>query len=384
MLRMTKQLRTIFISSISEVDREQWDKIIDTDYPFIQYDFFMALESSRVTSAKTGWLPFHLLLFEGSKLVGLMPLFIKSHSYGEYVFDFQWANAYHQSGIEYYPKLVTAIPYTPSTGTRIFLDQSVTYQRAITEISNALSKVATDQQISSWHCLFPTEQESDQLSQTFLQRAGIQYHWLNRGYRSFDEFLLCCKAKQRKNIKRERRLVKEQGIIIQMLDGQQIDQSIWQVFYQFYQSTYLKRSGHGGYFNYDFFREMGDKFADSLVMGIARIEDQIIAASLFFKDKHQLYGRYWGSSSTFDCLHFELCYYQGIEYCINNNLTRFDAGAQGEHKIQRGFTPHKTYSNHWIKNNDFSLAISRFLVEENTYTEQTIKMLTKKLPFKSV
>lgn len=377
------------IQSVGDIEPSLWAKVINTDYPFIQHGFLLALEESGATSDKSGWQPTHLVVKQDDELKGVMPLYLKSHSYGEYVFDFQWAEAYHQTGINYYPKLVTAIPYTPSTGKRFYfdniIDNSAMEKAALySKIQQVIQKLSIDQQISSWHILFPTKEESDLLKTTgSMARLGIQYHWLNEGYQSFEDFISHCKLKQRKSIKRERILVSKQGIEISILQGDEISENIWQKFFLFYQLTYMKRSGHGGYLNQSFFDLIGQHLPNSIVMIIAKIDDEIVAASLFFKDSTTLYGRYWGCVKEFKFLHFELCYYQGIEYCIKHQLKKFDAGAQGEHKIKRGFTPIKTYSNHWVANADFSKAIQDFVVQEAMQVEENIQLLRMKLPFTS-
>jgi len=385
---MTNSFNVSFISSIENIDATEWSKLIDTDYPFIQQGFLLALEESGATSAETGWQPSHLIIKQDRQLTGFVPLYIKSHSYGEYVFDFQWADAYHQSGINYYPKLVTAIPYTPATGERFYFEHLISRNESLkkniySNINQAIQQLSNEQSISSWHILFPTKYESDNLVDSgLMQREGVQYHWFNKDYQNFDDFLAGCKLKQRKNIKRERRSITEQGIDIRILEGNEITTDLWKHFYLFYQMTYSKRSGHGGYLNQDFFDLIGQYIPNSIVMMVASIDDKIVAASLSFKDSKNLYGRYWGCLQEFDFLHFELCYYQGIEYCIQNKLEKFDAGAQGEHKIQRGFEPIKIYSNHWIAYPDFSRAIQDFVKREAVIVEENIEVLKGKLPFK--
>ncbi|MDH5432751.1 MAG: GNAT family N-acetyltransferase [Gammaproteobacteria bacterium] len=373
------------IKSLNEIDTNQWSQVIQTDYPFIQYEFLKAMEDSGATCAKTGWQPLHLTIWQDENLVGLMPLYLKDHSYGEYVFDFQWADAYFRSGLNYYPKLLSAIPYSPVSGKRIYLAESCVSheQEIINQIVKSIEKIAEEKSLSSCHLLFPLVEESNKLQESgWVKRLGVQYHWFNDEYQDFDEFLAACKLKYRKNIKRERKSVDSQGIDIEVLQGKEITETIWQEFYMFYQLTYMKRSGHGGYLNQDFFQQIGNRMKDSIVMIVAKSDDEIVAASLFFRDSNNLYGRYWGCIREYDFLHFELCYYQGIEYCINNGLKKFDAGAQGEHKIQRGFRPVQTFSNHWITHPDFSSAIGRFINDEKSLIKADIKRLEKKLPFK--
>jgi len=385
-----------FITSIDQVCCDDWNSIVDTSYPFVQHQFLYALESSGSVCQVTGWQPNHLLVYQDDLLIAVMPLYIKSHSYGEYVFDFQWANAYHQSGFEYYPKLLSAIPFTPCSGVRLAIKSSCpsNIQSIIIE---KIIDYAQGLGLSSWHLLFPKNKISLQKNALgFIQRLGMQYHWFNKNYHSFDDFLECCKMKRRKNIKRERKLVKDSGVKLQIVEGVDIDKNLWQRFFYFYQRTYVKRSGNAGYLNQEFFEKAGETMASNIMMVVAKSlipesltpesdeasSEEIIAIALFFKDDNNLYGRYWGADSEYDFLHFETCYYQGIEYCIEKKLQHFDAGAQGEHKIQRGFEPIETYSYHWINDQRFGEAIRNFVVEEAEYVKQGINQLKKKLPFK--
>jgi len=380
---MSSNLTFSLIESIQDIRALEWSRVINTAHPFIQYDFLFSLEKSAATTLDSGWSPKHLIIKLNNELVGLMPLYLKSHSYGEYVFDFQWANAYHQSGLAYYPKLVSAIPFTPATGQRIYLDESINNQRTYQEITDFIREFCLQQDISSWHLLFSAVAESKSLSAAnTIARLGMQYHWFNKSYLDFEHFLSACKLKHRKNIKRERRVVKQQGFNISIINGEDISDLLWQQFFIFYQKNYIKRSGNYGYLSELFFKMLGNSMPETIVMAVASLNNQVVATSLFFKDEKTLYGRYWGASQEFEFLHFELCYYQGIEYCIRNKLDKFDAGAQGEHKIKRGFKPIKTYSNHTIIHPQFESAIRHFVGQEQIYIEQSIQELQQKLPFK--
>jgi len=380
---MSQSLKYKFIRQLSHIDKKDWQKIVNTDYPFIQYDFLKVLEESEATCAATGWQPNHLTIWLNNKLVGLVPLYLKRHSYGEYVFDFQWADAYHQAGLQYYPKLVTAIPFTPASGPRLFLLGELDLAPLLEGVVAAIQAFALESQASSWHVLFPVEGVSEILnSNKVVTRLGIQYHWFNRGYDSFDSFLFSCKAKKRKNIRRERAAIDQQNIEIKTFQGDKITPEIWQRFFLFYQLTYARRSGHGGYLNELFFQLIGKVMTNSIVLIGAFLNDELIAASLFFKDKDTLYGRYWGCSRDVEFLHFELCYYQGIEYCIQHGLKKFDAGAQGEHKVPRGFEPVITYSNHWIAEPRFAQAIGSFVEQEARIVKGIMQEAAQNLPFK--
>lgn len=380
---MPEQLSFKFVRSIQDVDKADWQGLAGPDYPFIQYQFIDALESSGSVCSDTGWQANHLVGYQNNKLVLAMPLYIKHHSYGEYVFDFQWANAFHQSGIAYYPKLVSAIPFTPATGPRILIAAELDVTQVYRLVIEQLNSFAIKNKLSSWHLLFPFKSLSTELRQhDCMQRVGIQYHWFNQNYQDFSDYLSDFKLKKRKNIKRERNKIKLQGIKTTLLIGTDIPQSLWERFYLFYQVTYAKRSGHGGYLNLEFFMLLAEHMAENIVMSVAQADGQIVAAALFLKGKDTLYGRYWGCVAEYDFLHFELCYYQGIDYCIQHNLKRFDAGAQGEHKIARGFVPIITYSNHWIQHPDYSRAIKSFLDEEAKLVNHTMGQLSDSLPFR--
>lgn len=381
---MPEQLSFKFVRKIQDIDRADWQSLAKTDYPFIQYQFIDALESSGSVCSDTGWQANHLVGYQNDKLVVAMPLYIKHHSYGEYVFDFQWANAFHQSGIAYYPKLVSAVPFTPATGPRILMDEELDAPIVYSLVIEQLKSFALKNKLSSWHLLFPFKSLSAKLNeQDCMQRVGVQYHWFNRNYQNFSDFLGDFKLKKRKNIKRERNKIKLQGIKTLLITGKDISDSLWERFYLFYQVTYAKRSGHGGYLNLEFFKFLAKSMPEKIIMSLAEVDEQVVAAALFFKGRDTLYGRYWGCVAEYDFLHFELCYYLGIDYCIENNLQRFDAGAQGEHKIARGFVPITTYSNHWIQHSDFSQAIKRFLNEESNIVLESLGQLADSLPFKA-
>ncbi len=377
-----------FISSIHHVNEDAWNLLCPDQSPFIQHAFFACLEDSGSTSKATGWQPHHLLIKEDATLVAAVPLFIKSHSYGEYMFDWAWAQAYHQHGIEYYPKLLNALPFTPATDKRWLLNND-NDESLLSFISNTIINESLRLQCSSCHCLFPNKDQSNQLKRlSWLQRTGYQYHWFNENYTDFSHFIEHMSSRKRKNIIKEREKITAQEITIVVKEGHQISNNDWQLFYHFYQDTYLKRSGHTGYLSLDFFLKIGKSMTDAIVMiqaeKISGESKNTIAAALFFKNTTTLYGRYWGCHQDYDSLHFELCYYQGIEYATTYNMKKFDAGAQGEHKIKRGFKPVKTWSNHWIHHQAFSDAIKTFITAESEDVEAHILAAKKLLPFKKI
>lgn len=363
-------------TGIDAIAAERWDSLCPAGYPFLRHAFLLALETSGSVSAKTGWQPLHLELMQDNHCVMVMPLYLKSHSWGEYVFDWAWADAYARNGVPYYPKLVNAIPFTPATGPRF----GSSLPRAETNrlIPHLLDQIMQQFNASSWHCLF-----SDDIApaQPVMQRLGSQYHWFNHDYTDFNNFLGAFTSRKRKAVKRERRKVEEQGIKLQRLSGREITPAQIDQFYLFYQSTYLKR-GRQGYLSAEFFQHLLDRMAEQLLLVLALQGDNIVASALYFIGSDTLYGRYWGCNDDFDSLHFEACYYQGIEFCIEQGLERFDPGAQGEHKIQRGFQPVRTGSLHRIADPRFERAIKDFIKEERDQMEQQIAELTTWLPFR--
>jgi hypothetical protein len=376
-------LEVRFLPSLKHVERDDWNALSGTDYPFLRYEFLSALEDSGCTDADSGWQPYHATLFRGDALIALMPLYLKSHSYGEYVFDWSWADAYRRHGRPYYPKLLTAVPFTPATGPRLCVAAGEDMGQCAGVLTSAVRRLAEQQELSSWHVLFPGDEEAGVLEGLGLSlRRGSQFHWFNRDYASFDDFLASFNSRKRKSLKRERRRVAEQGIELQILRGAEISHADWNDFYRFYQMTYAKRSGHGGYLNRDFFLRLGADLPEHCVMVRASQEGEAVAGSLCLRSSDTLYGRYWGCVRELDCLHFEACYYQGIDYCIREGLARFDPGAQGEHKIQRGFTPISTVSGHWMADPAFARAIDDFTRREEDHIDAYIREASSYLPFK--
>jgi uncharacterized protein len=375
-----------FIHSITEVDALRWNALVGSAYPFLQHEFLLALETSGCTSAKTGWQVLHALVedteAESKGLLACMPLYAKTNSMGEYVFDWSWAEAYQRHGLSYYPKLLSAIPFTPCTGPRICFAEASTAEHILTILFAAVKQLAARMQASSWHILFPENDLRQSLTGLgLLQRTGCQYQWFNEGYVDFEQFLATFASRKRKNLRKERARVKEQGIEFEVLEGPEITDDHWQDFYRFYQSTYLVR-GRTPYLNRKFFTELGRTMPQYLMLVMARKDGRNIAGALFFKGTDTLYGRYWGCTEEYQFLHFETCYYRGIDYCIRNKIGRIDSGAQGEHKIQRGFTPVHTWSNHWIQHPAFADAIENFLQDEQQHISAYVLSANDYLPFR--
>jgi len=372
------------INSMTQVDCAAWNRLAGDAYPFLRHEFLLALEQSGSVCAQTGWEPAHLLVMDDDELLAFMPLYLKRHSWGEYVFDQQWAQAYRQQGLDYYPKWLTAIPFTPCQGARIVIQAAADLLEITQLLLDFIKQLADKRDVSSWHCLFPTEPQAELLRSLGLSiREGVQFQWLNRGYHDFNAYLQTLTAGKRKMIKRERRRIGEQGVSLLRIAGPDVSEAQWRAFFRFYAMTYLKR-GSAPYLNLAFFQQIAATMAEQLLLVLAVKDGDTIAAALSFVGADTLYGRYWGCDEQYHSLHFEVCYYQGLDFCIEHGLQRFDSGAQGEHKIARGFEPITTYSAHWIKDARFAKAIGRFLVEEQEVMQRYKQDAAFYLPFKQV
>jgi predicted N-acyltransferase len=370
------------LNSIEQISAAEWNHLVDPAYPFIRHEFLVALEQSGAVSVQTGWQVAHLLVSDDETILAILPLYVKRHSRGEYVFDQQWAAAYQHYGVDYYPKLLTAIPFTPCQGQRLLLRPDCDVQMILSLLLAYLQEWAVQDNLSSWHCLFPVGEQLECLHAAGLSiREAVQFHWFNQGYSDFNAYLLSLTASKRKMIKRERRLVTEQGITLQRILGPEITEQQWQVFFKFYMLTYQKKGGQA-YLNLAFFKQIAVSMSNKLLLVLAIKEGNYVAAALSFIGEDCLYGRYWGCYAEFSVLHFEACYYQGIEYCIEQGLQRFDSGAQGEHKIARGFQPITTYSAHWMQDSRFAQAIADFLLREQQAVAQYKLDAASYLPFK--
>jgi len=372
------------IHSMAQVDCANWNRLSGEAYPFLRHEFLLALEQSGSVCEQTGWAPAHLLVSDDRKLIAFMPLYLKQHSWGEYVFDHQWAQAYQQNGLDYYPKWLTTIPLTPCQGTRIVIKADIDPLEVMRILLAFIKELSEQRGISSWHCLFPVPQQAEQLRSLGLSiREGVQFQWINRGYRNFDDFLQTLSASKRKMIKRERRRVCEQGVSLLRIAGPDVSDSQWEIFFQFYTMTYLKR-GSKPYLNLAFFQQLAATMGEQLLLVLAVKDNTYVGAALSFVGSDTLYGRYWGCYEEYNSLHFEACYYQGLDYCIEQGLKRFDSGAQGEHKISRGFEPITTYSAHWIKDARFATAIDQFLTREQKAMQLYKLDAATYLPFKQI
>ncbi len=375
-------IRARFLASIADIEAQRWNALTAGAQPFLRHEFLLALEESRCAVRRTGWAPQHLVLEDKQGLaIGAMPLYLKTHSRGEFVFDFSWANAYAQHGIDYYPKLVTAVPFTPVRGARLLVAPGADRGGVEALLIRAITEYVRDQKLSSWHVLFPTEDQAAALGAAgLIQRRDCQFHWYNRDYDSFDAFLTTFTAEKRKKAKRERRRVAEAGIDFETRLGGDIDGPLWDTLYAFYADTFY-RHGHDPYLSLDFFKRIGRCLPEQLMVKIARSAGAPIAVAIFFIGADALYGRYWGAGGNYHSLHFETCYYQGIEYCIEHGLQRFEPGTQGEHKVPRGFVPTITTSAHYIADSRFAAAIRDFAVREARGVDQYAAAVGEHVPY---
>lgn len=371
-----------FTDSIEAVDRDAWNALTGAQHPFLRHEFLGAMESTGCVGAGTGWHIRHAIINDNGALIAGLPLYEKTDSWGEFVFDFSWANAYHESGLHYYPKLVSAVPYTPATGPRLLT--STDYDREVItgKLVEAIRNTAAERGISSWHVLFPDEQDKTLLAgQQMLLRKDCQFHWRNRGYSTFDDFLGELRSAKRKKLRRERRRIREAGITFECLDGSAMSPERWQEIMPLYASSFLRR-GKPPYLNQEFFEKISRQLPEHVLVIIASYQQEAIACAICFRSNDTLYGRYWGAAARYHSLHFETCYYQGIDYCIDNGLKCFEPGTQGEHKIARGFEPAETWSAHWLSHPQFADAVDNFLDRERSYTDNYMDAVRDHVPYR--
>lgn len=379
-------MHSTIIGSLNEVSSNKWNALHGTQVPFLRHEFLSALEKHHCVGKATGWIPQHILLYEDKTLLGAIPQYLKTNAYGELVFDWAWAEAYQRNGLDYYPKLVVAIPYTPASGPRLLIAPHADRDKVSAQLIQCALEHARQEKVSSLHFLFPHQDDLQQLTQQgLLPRLGYQFHWHNlpdtENYRDFDDYLDRFTSSKRKKIRRERRAVTEAGITVQRLYGNELSDEQWQTVHRHYCSTFDRLSGYAT-LSLDFFREISRTLPQQLIVILAEHQGNTVASAICFRDDTTLYGRHWGCDTHFQNLHFEACYYQGLEYCIEHHLQCFDPGAQGEHKISRGFLPTATWSAHWIADPRFRAAIADFLQEETQGVQHYINGLHKHSPFK--
>jgi predicted N-acyltransferase len=390
---MTSKLKLRVVASMDEIEAAAWDTcanphggaaepVSDERFnPFLTHAFLSALERSGSVGGKTGWTPTHIVVEAGARITAAAPVYLKTHSLGEYVFDHGWADAYHRAGLEYYPKIQVAVPFTPVTGRRLLVAPEGGAP-ARDALLAGLRQWREEIDASSIHITFPTLGEWEDLGRTgFLQRTGQQFHFVNRGYADFDSFLSDLAARKRKMIRRERKEALTGGIEIDLLSGAAITEAHWDAFFSFYMDTGSRKWGRP-YLTRTFFSEIGASMAEHILLIIAKRGGRMIAGALNFIGKDALYGRYWGAIEEHPFLHFEVCYYQAIDYAIGHELSRVEAGAQGEHKLARGYTAVPTYSAHEIADPRFASAIDAFLTEERLAIEESLEEYAELAPFK--
>jgi uncharacterized protein len=379
------------VERISAVAAADWDACADgagpPDTPFVSHAFLSALEASGCVGKRTGWQPRHVIVEDGDgAVVAAAPLYVKGHSYGEYVFDHAWAHAFERAGGRYYPKLQCAVPFTPVTGVRLLVRPDsaagLTAQHLRTALANGMSALTRQYGVSSLHVTFCTAGEADVLEEAgYLIRHDHQFHWHNNGYTDFDGFLASLTSRRRKNIRKERQKVADAGIRMRALSGDDIKPEHWDAFYRFYTDTYDRKWG-APYLTRDFFSILQDTMADNVVLFIAELDGRPIAGALNFRGRDALFGRNWGCDLRFKFLHFEACYYSAIDFAIAHGLQRVEAGTRGPHKLQRGYAPVRTYSAHWIEDAGFRRAVSEYLEHERSAEAAEITEIAEYLPYR--
>ncbi len=374
------QLRAI--PAIREIDPRRWNALQGADNPFLRHEFLEALERHGAVSRENGWVPYHLLLEDGETLAAAAPAYIKGNSWGEFVFDFAWAHAYERNGLEYYPKLIIAVPYSPVNGPRMLLNPDYPAEGLRHALADGARQMADAMEISSVHWLFARDADMEILEEAdYARREGCQYHWRNAGYADFDDFLAGLSAKKRKNIRRERRRVTEQGLTMRTVHGDEAGPALWDALHGFYEDTF---HAHGNLpvITRDCFVELGETLGDRVVLFVAEDGGEPVAGAICLRSEDTLYGRYWGAARDYDGLHFEACYYQGIDYCIRHGLSRFEPGAQGEHKVARGFLPVLTHSAHYLRDAQFRAAVDDFLERERSAVARYAEDLAAEGPYR--
>ena len=371
-------------SAISEVAAEDWDACAGDINPTVSHVFLNALEESGSATARAGWAPQHLTFTDGAgRLVGAVPMYLKSHSYGEYIFDWGWADAYERSGGRYYPKLLCAVPFTPVPGPRLLVRPDATEDTRSNLIAGMVEFVR-QRKLSSLHINFPEPKDFEVFAEAgFLQRVGQQFHWTNEGYRDFDDYLAALNSRKRKAVKKERREALGGGIEVEVLTGADLTEPVWSAFYRLYLATSDRKWG-SAYLTRRFFTMIGERMPDKIVLVMARRGTEYIAGAFNILGRDTIYGRNWGAYREHPFLHFECCYYRAIEFAIGRGLQRVEAGAQGPHKLQRGYLPVPIYSAHWIPDPNFRRAVASFLAREREMVEQKIEHLTEFSPFRHV
>ncbi len=377
-------LRGVLLPSAQVLPEADWQDLETNDDPFVTSAFLSAAEPSGVAAEPSGWRPMHLALRDDEdNLAGLLPLYLRHHSFGDFSHDWHWASAWRQAGLDYYPKLVTGVPFTPSPGPRLLTRAGEATSTGPVLISAAL-EWAAELGVSSWQCLFVCESDRELLASAGLMlRRGVQFHWINQGYRDFSDFLEGFTAEKRKKVKRERRAVREAGLRVEVRHGDEIDAPLWMAIHRHYRDTFRRYGNHPA-FSLDFFRGVGKALKQRMVVFIACQGDKPVASAICYRNHTTLFGRHWGTDVDCPGLHFELCFYSGIEYAIAHGLQRFEPGAQGEHKLARGFEPAPTWSAFWIADGRMRHAVANFLARESETVQAYHTEMAEHLPYKSL
>lgn len=374
------------VDTIGHVRSRDWNRVIPSNYPFLRHEFLHALEYSGCVSPDTGWVPQHIVIrnstSERQEVIGVTPLYLKGHSWGEFIFDWDWAHSYQQHGLNYYPKLISQTPFTPTTSPKLLVKQNEKAASIQIQLARAAKDVARRLDSSSIHWHFISRQDSEALkSSNFLDRSStIEYIWPNCGYQTMDEFLSSLSSRKRKKIRSERRSVREQGITVTVIQGAEMDESHWQLIDRFYRQTVGKYHSHK-YLSIEFFEKICKTMPENIVLFLAQVDQSPVAGSFCMQGGKHLYGRYWGTLGRFRNLHFEVCYYAAIEYCIRHGLFEYNAGVQGEHKLNRGFLPRLARSSHSFDHSAFSAAIDRYIVRETSHMQAYCEMLNHYSPY---
>jgi predicted N-acyltransferase len=375
-------MRTNTSTSITELDSSAWDALDAGGSPFLRHAFLSALESTGCVGAGTGWQPAPITLHDDKGLAAAAPAYIKAHSFGEFVFDFSWAQAYAQHGLAYYPKLVLGVPFTPASGARLLVRPDLDAAKLRAQLITAIREFAAEFACSSIHGLFVADADREAMATDgWLARHDVQFHWHNRGYRDFDHYLEGFTADKRKKAKRERRRVLEEGVTFETLLGTELDRKCIDEVYDLHRDTFI-RHGHEPYLTRALFRAMPQALGERFMVKRARHQGETAAAAVFFWSPEALYGRYWGASEQHHSLHFETCYHQGIEFCIERGIARFEPGTQGEHKVSRGFVPANTWSMHWIVDPRFRAAIGDYLRRESRHVDEYARDIEHHVPYR--
>ena len=366
----------------ADIPDADWASLDHGDDPFVSRAFLGTAENVGAGATAMGWQAQHLALRRDGRLLGLLPLYLRTHSFGDFSRDWNWESAWNRAGLDYYPKLVSGVPYTPSPGPRLLVRRGVDRQAVAPALIEAALEVARRFGASSWQCLFAEESDRAMLAAAgLLMRRGVQFHWFNRGYRDFEDFLAGFTADKRKKLKRERRVVTESGLRLETRHGDEIEPSLWRVIHAHYRDTFARYGNHPA-FPLEFFSEVGALLARRMVVFMAFRDQTPVASAICYRDADTLYGRHWGAAAEFPGLHFELCYYQGIDYCIRQGLQAFEPGAQGEHKLARGFEPVPTWSGFWIADPGMRRAVADFIAREDAAMQDYEAETASRLPFR--